>query len=456
VSEPAPAPVLDAEATDEVEVRIEAEQLAVVREHVEDFMRGEEAGYLVCSVSQVFGRAILLAREWRPVPEWAIERNAHGSVLSWSAKFNGEALQRAFDLDGTLVLIHSHGTAQPRFSDDDRQKEPAFFAPASRMLDPFPTGSILLGKGDAAGTFWRAGVRAGRFRRLVVLGETIESWRATELQLLRRERLTRLAPVIGPEGDAKVADARVAVIGISGGGSHVVQQLAHQGVGAIIAIDDDTIDESNLGRVVGATYIDIDKTKKTDLAERIATAIDPGIRVVKVKKRFPSADAIAALKSADIIVGCVDTFRAREAINLFCRRYMIPLVDIGVTLDSRGERLIRADGQLIVTMPGRPCMRCWFLTDAVLDREQRERPAGYNRNPNAPGDPQVVSMNGTLASEACNCVLDLITSYSGGERGARWWIYDGRSGQLDRQDLPPGRPDCPACAELGLGDPART
>lgn len=450
-----PAPVEPVVEPVTVDVRIEAELFDLVRAHVEDTSRGEEAGFLVCSVSAMPGHFVLLARDWLPVPESEIERNVHGSALTWSAKFNGEALQRAFDLNATLVLLHSHGgQPRPRFSLDDRGKEPPLFAPASRLLAPFPTGSMILGDRDAAGAFWLAGERSAELRRLVILGDTIEIWRSAPLALRARKRLSRLAPVIGPEGDAKLAEARVAVVGISGGGSHVVQQLAHQGVGTIIAVDDDTIDETNLGRVVGATHLDINKTAKTDLAERLATGIDPDIKVIKVAARFPSDEAIAALKTTDVIVGCLDIFRARRDVNLFARRYMIPLVDIGMTIDTRGERLVRADGQVIVSMPGRPCMRCWFLTDAVLDREERERPAGYDRNSDAPGDPQVVSMNGTLASEACNCVLDLITGYSGGERGAQWfWQYDGRSGQLDRVELPSHRPDCPACAEQRLGDP---
>lgn len=450
---PAPAESAPAAKPISVDVRIDADLLTAVREHIEDFRQGEEAGFLVCSVSELPDRFVLLAREWLPVPEAAVERNAHGSVLSWSAKFNGEALQRALDLNGTLVLVHSHGTERPRFSPDDREKEPPIFAPASRMLYPFPTGSVLLGDGYAVGSFWRAGERNVTFRRLVALGETITVWRAEPLAPRTRKRLLRLTPVIGPDGDAKLADVVVGIIGVSGGGSHVVQQLAHQGIGTLMAVDDDTVDETNLGRVVGSTPGDVNRTRKTDLAERVATAIDPNVSVIKIDDLFPSLEAIAALKSADVIVSCVDTFRAREAINLFCRRYMIPLVDIGVTIETRGERLVSASGQVIVSILRRPCMRCWFLTDAVLEREERERPAGYDRSPDAPGDPQVVSMNGTLASEACNCVLDLVTGYSGDERGARWWLYEGRSGQLERHDLPSRRPGCPACAEEHLGDP---
>jgi molybdopterin/thiamine biosynthesis adenylyltransferase len=77
-----------------------------------------------------------------------------------------------------------------------------------------------------------------------------------------------------------------------------VQQLALQALGTIIAVDNETLDETNLGRVVGARHVDIDWTRKVNLAERVATAIDPDINVGKVDKRFPSPEAIVALKTA--------------------------------------------------------------------------------------------------------------------------------------------------------------
>jgi hypothetical protein len=126
---------------------------------------------------------------------------------------------------------------------------------------------------------------------------------------------------------------------------------------------------------------------------------------------------------------------------------------VPVTYACRGDRLAAADGQIAVAVPGRPCLRCWLITDAVLAHERKHRPPGYDQNPHAAGDPQVISMNGTLASEACNCVLDLITGYSDGRRANRFWQYDGRDGTLDAHEIPPRNPVCPACAEEGLGDP---
>ncbi len=162
---------------DTVDVRIAAGLFEEVRAHVEDFSRGEEAGFLICSGSRVETGHVLLAREWHPIPEAAIARYAGGSVLSWTADFNSRVLQRAVDLDGTPVLVHSHGSPSPRFSSDDRAKERRLFGAFSRILEPLlPTGTLLLGVGDAVGSFWLAGMNDLRFHRLVVIGDSIDTW----------------------------------------------------------------------------------------------------------------------------------------------------------------------------------------------------------------------------------------------------------------------------------------
>jgi molybdopterin-synthase adenylyltransferase len=443
----------------QVDIRITIGLFGRARAHVEDFTHGEEAGFLICSVNRLDDTDVLLAREWIPVPEDALHRNAFGSVLSWSAQFNSSVIEQALAMGATPVLVHSHGTPRPTFSEDDRTNERMLFGAVSRLVSPAPAGTLLLGEGAADGSFWLEGQNCLTFRRLVILGDTIETWGAVRSQPQRtvpRARLIRQSAAIGPKSDALLADARVAVVGISGGGSHVVQQLIHQGIGTLNPVDDQLVDLSNLGRVVGATEADVDTTPKTHLAHRIAGAVDPSITIIEIRERFPSAAAIRVMRSADVIVACVDTFQARESINAFSRRYMIPLLDIGIAIRSHGEQLATADGQLIASLPGHSCLRCWFITDSMLAKERRERPPGYDQNKDAPGDPQVVSMNGTLASEACNCVLDLITAYSAGRRGPKIWQYDGRTGTLTPASVPTPRPDCPACAEEGFGDPPHT
>jgi molybdopterin/thiamine biosynthesis adenylyltransferase len=287
----------------------------------------------------------------------------------------------------------------------------------------------------------------------VILGDPIEEWPAGKFVAApARLRLARQSVAIGPASDAKLAGSTVAILGLSGGGSHVNQQLAHLGVGSLIAVDDDLVEETNRGRLIGATAAD-DGLPKVGVAKRIAHSIDPDIEFTGVAERFPSPKTVAALKEADLIIACLDRFDARAALNSFARRHLIPLLDIGITIRSKGERLLSADGQLIVSLPGRPCLRCSFLTDAVLAAERRDRPASYDRNPDALGEPQVVSMNGLLASQAVSTALELITGYSRVATELGHWQYDARRGELTAHKLAPRRPGCPGCTEEALGDP---
>src|SRR5207302_5977000 len=106
--------------------------------------------------------------------------------------------------------------------------------------------------------------------------------------------------------------ASVAVIGVSGGGSHVCQQLAHQGHQRIVPIDDQVVEDVNLSRMIGSTPTDVETTHKTEVMRRLINSIDPDIDVAPVPERFPSPRTIEALKSVDVVVACVDTFAARE------------------------------------------------------------------------------------------------------------------------------------------------
>jgi molybdopterin/thiamine biosynthesis adenylyltransferase len=189
---------------------------------------------------------------------------------------------------------------------------------------------------------------------------------------------------------------------------------------------------------------------------RLAHDIDPIISVVEVRHRTSDPEGIRALRQADVVVSCVDRFDARSQINALARRHLQPLVDIGITLRSSGETLTTATGQVVLCLPGEACLRCSpLLSDAVIERERRIAPPGYDQTPDAPGEPQVVSMNGLLASQAVTLVLAVLTGYLPAELLASggWWQYDALEGQLDFSPLAQRRLSCPGCTEEGHGDP---
>src|SRR5581483_10130650 len=98
-----------------------------------------------------------------------------------------------------------------------------------------------------------------------------------------------------------------------------------------------------------------------DIMERLVSRIDSTIEVTKVGEHFPSPEVIDALKTADVVVAAVDSFIVREQINGFCRRYGIPLVDIGMNIETADDQLRTADGQVMAVLPDSACMRCTSL-----------------------------------------------------------------------------------------------
>ena len=196
----------------------------------------------------------------------------------------------------------------------------------------------------------------------------------------------------------------VGVVGLGGGGSHIVQQLAHIGFKRYVLFDADIVEESNLNRLVGATRVDVAASaKKLDVAKRVIDGLVEDAEIEGHAYRWQ--DAGDALVQCDLVFGCVDGFLERDQLEASCRRHLIPLIDIGMdVVIVDGEPPVMG-GQVILSMPGGPCMKCMgFLTDENLAKEgQRYGDAGAN--------PQVVWANGILASTAISVALDLVTNW---------------------------------------------
>src|SRR6478736_3938405 len=100
------------------------------------------------------------------------------------------------------------------------------------------------------------------------------------------ERFTRQS-FLGPAAEEKIAGCHVGIIGLGGGGSHIVQQLAHIGFSRFSLFDNDSVESSNLNRLVGGTQTDAQKsTPKADVAARLIKGVNLGARIVVIKERW--------------------------------------------------------------------------------------------------------------------------------------------------------------------------
>ena len=163
----------------------------------------------------------------------------------------------------------------------------------------------------------------------------------------------------GADGQHLLGNLRVGVVGAGGTGSAVVEQLVRLGVGEILVIDPDTIndDGSNVTRVYGSTMADRG-VAKVALAQRNADRIGLGSELNAVQGTINDEAVARLLTDRDVIFGCTDDNRGRVTLGRLATWYLIPVIDMGVKLTSRDGRLQAIEGRITVIDPGVGCLQC--------------------------------------------------------------------------------------------------
>jgi sulfur-carrier protein adenylyltransferase/sulfurtransferase len=170
----------------------------------------------------------------------------------------------------------------------------------------------------------------------------------------QRARYSRhlLIPEVGEDGQLKLLDAKVLLIGAGGLGSPASLYLAAAGVGRIGIVDADVVDESNLQRQIVHSTESLGEPK-VESAKRSIEALNPDVQVVAYKERLTSENVERILADGwDVIVDGADNFPTRYLINDASVWHGIPVVH---------GSIYRFDGQVTVFRPHEgPCYRCLF------------------------------------------------------------------------------------------------
>ncbi len=178
-------------------------------------------------------------------------------------------------------------------------------------------------------------------------------------QLLRYSRHI-LLPEIGIEGQQRLLDAHVLLIGAGGLGSPAAMYLAAAGIGTLTICDGDSVDLTNLQRQIVHRETAVGE-KKVDSARATLLGLNPGIRIHAVAERVSGDRLQALVEAADVVLDGCDNFETRHAVNRACVRAGKPLVS------GAG---IRFDGQLAVFDLRRadsPCYACLFPEDGEME-----------------------------------------------------------------------------------------
>jgi len=248
-------------------------------------------------------------------------------------------------------------------------------------------------------------------------------------------RFDRNERFFGAEGQKKLNNSKVVLVGCGGNGTHVAQQLAHLGIAELYAVDKELLDETNLNRYIGSRHNDpADFPIKTKIIERTVNAIDSNIIIHPIQNTFLSYEAFDAIKKSDYVFGCLDDDTARFILNELCLAYKKPYIDIATDIFPGKPTLY--GGRVFINWNGNGCLHCMRLLDideiqSVLSgpegKAQRDAIYGVDKVDLDVKGPSVVSINGIVASYA---VTEYFLAVTGIRGPIRHTEYRGSEGKI--------------------------
>jgi molybdopterin/thiamine biosynthesis adenylyltransferase/proteasome lid subunit RPN8/RPN11 len=358
-------------------------------------------------------------------------------------EFVAEAVQRARRNGESVILVHTHPFSFNQFSatDDAGERE---LAPFLRGRIPHvPHAAMLL----TPNTTIAREFDTQKSLRVVGVGESI-TWGETVEPEKAGERYDRQIRAFGPAGQEVLKSIRVAIVGVGGTGSVVLQELVYLGVHDFILLDPDVVEETNLNRLVGTIPSDVGKPK-VDVAERWAKRVNRAIRVSARKESALKADVTRSLADADFLFCCTDSHGSRAVLNQFAYQYLVPAIDMGVVIATAKGRVTHVAGRTQMLAPGVACMVCGNLLDAEQVRRDLMTEFERQQDPYIVGQPEpapaVISLNSTMASLAVTMFLNATVGIPG---SARFLNYNAMTGTC-RPVLSIPHPSCVVCSPRG-------
>ncbi|MEX2108149.1 MAG: molybdopterin-synthase adenylyltransferase MoeB [Solirubrobacterales bacterium] len=243
----------------------------------------------------------------------------------------------------------------------------------------------------------------------------------------QRDRYSRhtLLPEVGVDGQLKLLNAKVLLLGAGGLGAPTALYLAAAGIGTLGLVDDDVVDASNLQRQVIHNTERIGMPK-TESARLFIEALNPDVNVVEHNGRLDASNILSILEDYDIVVDGADNFPTRYLLNDASVRLRKPVVSASI---------LGFDGQISTFVPYEgPCYRCLYPT-----------PPPAELAPSCSANGVLGVMAGTMGTLQANEVIKLVLG-AGEPLVGRLLLYEALGTTFTelkvRRD-----PECPICGE---------
>lgn len=336
-------------------LRMTGSQHAALEGHLFPGDGNEAVALLLCGRRVGATRHVFTVHRVVTVPHEVCERRP--DRITWPTDLVDQLLSDSYGKSQAIIKVHSHGAGYRRFSPLDDASDQRLFASVTGFLgDNQPHASLIMfPDGELMGrVLGEDGAVLADIASILVAGDDLRLW-GHSLCATADAFMLRHAQAFGSGTTSLLRSLSVAVVGCSGTGSIVTEQLARLGVGRLVLVDPDVVEEKNLNRILNSGKEDayLNRPKVHVIAAAIAR-MGLGQEVVPIVSNLVSPDVVRTIAECDIVFGCMDGVEGRHLLNRLATFYNLPYFDVGVRLDADGNGGIeRIAGAVHYLQPGR-------------------------------------------------------------------------------------------------------
>jgi len=378
----------------------------------------EAAAVLLCGRGLGGDTEILTVREVHPVPYEACSLR-EPDRLTWGTETLRPLLARAAKEHLAVVKAHGHPNGLRAFSPTDDTSDHELFRSVHGWTDDGrPHGSVVvLPDGECIARFVDDAGAFAPVDLVTVVGDDLRFFWRDPLVTGPPDFTRRHAQAFGEGTVATLRRLSVAVVGVSGTGAPVVEQLLRLGVGRLVLVDPDRVEERNLNRITHTTRVDARAARlKVDVAAEAVRRADLGTEVVTYARNLKDPEVVRAVAACDLVFGCMDGAEGRHLLNRLATFYVLPYLDVGIRLDADGRGGVsQVCGSVHWLTPGGSSLvsrGVISLAEVAAEGLRRQSPAEYARRREEKyikgvreDRPAVVSVNTTFAGLAVTELL---------------------------------------------------
>lgn len=416
----------------------------------------EGAAFVLCGESKSDGVVKLMSHAVVPIAEDDyLRRDWDGLSINSRALSRITKLARYESL--SILFAHSHPGGWCHFSDqDDREEEKLFPFLSARVPDRIH-GSVVLTENDIVARLYCP--ERIPIDTILLLGTFLEPLKLKNQAQPLEAIHDRQVRAFGKDTQNFLRHLKVGVVGQGGTGSPLAEQLYRLGVGELLLIDPDKIEDTNLNRIYGAGRDDVG-VFKVKVADQRFEKYKLGAIVTTVEDSISFEDCARRLSSCDIVFGCTDKQLPRAILTKLAIQYCIPVFDTGVLIDSQHGKIRSVVGRVTTLLPGEACLFCrgritaeGLRIESLSEEDRANQVAqGYAPELLEPA-PSVIAFTSTVASFAVTELLHRLSKFMGHERLSSEVLINFDETKLHRNRRPPTEACfCGSQSLFGRGD----